>query len=405
MVGAMSVRRTPVALVAVAALLVGCGEEEPSEPDATGSPTASDRGTDRPSDGPSDPPTTDRTDPSGETAVVGTVASGLAVPWGIDFLPDGRAVVTERDTARVLVITPAEGDGEGDGEGDVEGEVVEVGRIPETAPQGEAGLLGVAVSPDFERDHLLYFYVCTAEDNRVVRAELDPSTDSGGTGGRLGETEPVLTGIPGGFIHDGGRLEFGPDGFLYVSTGETGEDQLARERTGYAGKILRITTSGEPAPGNPFDDEVWSWGHRNVQGLAFDGAGRLWASEFGASSFDELNLIEPGDDYGWPTVEGTGGEPEFHDPALTWPVDEASPSGLAYADGQLWMAALRGQRLWRIPLDGARAGEPTPYFAGEYGRLRTVVLAPDGRLWLTTSNHDGRGDPAPDDDRILVVEP
>jgi glucose/arabinose dehydrogenase len=297
--------------------------------------------------------------------------------------------VTERDTARVLVITPADGAGEG--------EVVEVGQIPETAPQGEAGLLGVAVSPDFERDRLLYFYVCTAEDNRVVRAELD--------GDRLGETEPVLTGIPGGFIHDGGRLEFGPDGFLYVSTGEIGEDQLARERTGYAGKILRITTSGDPAPGNPFDDEVWSWGHRNVQGLAFDDDGRLWASEFGSSSFDELNLIEAGDDYGWPTVEGTGGEPDYHDPALTWPVDEASPSGLAYTDGELWMAALRGERLWRIPVDGADAGEPTPYFTGEYGRLRTVVVAPDGRLWLTTSNQDGRGEPAPEDDRILIVQP
>jgi glucose/arabinose dehydrogenase len=383
----MSVRRTAVALVASAALLAGCGEDdEPADADPTETPSSSERGPDPSTSGPSSEPTRE---PDGATEVVDTVASGLAVPWGLDFLPDGRAVVTERDTARVLVITPADGGGEG--------EVVEVGRIPETAPQGEAGLLGVAVSPDFERDHLLYFYVCTAEDNRVVRAELD--------GTRLGETEPILTGIPGGFIHDGGRLEFGPDGFLYVSTGETGEDQLARERSGYAGKILRITASGDPAPGNPFDDEVWSWGHRNVQGLAFDDDGRLWASEFGSSSFDELNLIEAGDDYGWPTVEGTGGEPDFHDPELTWPVEEASPSGLAYVDGTLWMAALRGARLWQIPVDGTSAGEPTPHFAGEYGRLRTVVVAPDGRLWLTTSNLDGRGTPAAEDDRILVVQP
>ncbi len=304
----MSARRTAVALVAAAALLAGCGDEEPEgDPDGTTSPTATDR--------------------RGGPEVVAPMASGLSVPWGVDFLPDGRAVVTERDTARVLVITPAEGAGEG--------AVVEVGRIPETAPQGEAGLLGVAVSPDFEEDHLLYFYVCTAEDNQVVRAEL--------SGEQLGETEPILTGIPGGVIHDGGRLEFGPDGFLYVATGETGEDDLARERSGYAGKILRITTEGEPAPDNPFGDEVWSWGHRNVQGLAFDDDGRLWASEFGSSSFDELNLIEAGDDYGWPTVEGEGGEPEFHDPELTWPVDEASPSGLAFLDGELWMAALRGE--------------------------------------------------------------
>ncbi|WP_322938197.1 PQQ-dependent sugar dehydrogenase [Nocardioides bizhenqiangii] len=389
----MSARRTAVALVAMSALLAGCGEDEPSDADDTETPTtttgsSTDSETDRTTE-PPEPSSDPTTGAGGKPEVVGTVASGLSVPWGLDFLPDGRAVVTERDTARVLVITPAEGAGEG--------EVVEVGRIPETAPQGEAGLLGVAVSPDFERDRSLYFYVCTAEDNRVVRAELD--------GDRLGDTEPVLTGIPGGFIHDGGRLEFGPDGFLYVSTGEIGEDDLARERTGYAGKILRITPAGEPAPGNPFGDEVWSWGHRNVQGLAFDEDGRLWASEFGSSSFDELNLIEAGDDYGWPTVEGTGGEPDYHDPAVTWPVDEASPSGLAYLDGALWMAALRGERLWQIPVDGATTGEPTPHFAGDYGRLRTVVVAPDGRLWLTTSNDDGRGDPAAEDDRILVVEP
>ncbi len=386
----MSVRRTTVALVASTALLVGCGEDEPSDPETVETLTVTDSETGSAS-GPTseDPPTEPTATPADETAVVDTVASGLAVPWGIDFLADGRALVTERDTARVLVITPAEGAGEG--------EVVEVGRIPETAPQGEAGLLGVAVSPDFDRDHLIYFYVCTAEDNRVVRAELD--------GNQLGETEPILTGIPGGFIHDGGRLEFGPDGFLYVSTGETGEDDLARERDGYAGKILRITTDGDPAPDNPFGDEVWSWGHRNVQGLAFDDDGRLWASEFGSDSFDELNLIEPGDDYGWPVVEGTGGEPEFHDPELTWPTDEASPSGLAYVDGELWMAALRGERLWQIPVDGTGVGEPTAHFAGDYGRLRTVVVAPDGRLWLTTSNLDGRGDPAAEDDRILVVQP
>lgn len=385
----MSARRTAVALVISAALLAGCGEDEPSDASDSATPTATDERSDRPTRAPTTGSTAVTEGQGGPPRVVDTVASGLAVPWGIDFLPDGRAVVTERDTARVLVITPRDGGGEGD--------VVEVGQIPETAPQGEAGLLGVAVSPDFERDRLLYFYVCTAEDNRVVRAELD--------GDRLRPTEPVLTGIPGGFIHDGGRLEFGPDGFLYVATGETGEDALAREREGYAGKILRITTEGDPAPGNPFDDEVWSWGHRNVQGLAFDDDGRLWASEFGSSSFDELNLIEAGDDYGWPVVEGEGGEPDFHDPALTWPVDQASPSGLAHLDGELWMAALRGERLWRITVDGADATDPTSYFAGEYGRLRTVVVAPDGRLWLTTSNLDGRGEPAAEDDRILVVEP
>lgn len=385
-------RRTVAALLATGLLLGGCADEADPEGNGTSTtstPEAPTSDTSAPTpEAPSSHPTSEA--PAGPPRVVGTVASGLATPWGLDFLPDGRAVVTERDSARVLVVTPPE-----DGRG--EGQVLEVGRVPETAPQGEAGLLGVAVSPDFESDRLLYFYVCTADDNQVVRAELD--------GRRLGDLEPVLTGIPNGFVHDGGRLEFGPDGFLYVSTGEVGEPALARERGGYAGKVLRVTPDGDPAPGNPFGDEVWSWGHRNVQGLAFDDAGRLWASEFGQDAFDELNLIEAGADYGWPDAEGEGGGPDQVDPALTWSTDEASPSGLAYADGQLWMAALQGERLWRITVDGRRARAPRAFLAGEHGRLRTVAVAPDGMLWVTTSNRDGRGDPAPDDDRILVVSP
>lgn len=333
--------------------------------------------------------------------VVATVASGLATPWGIDFLPDGRGVVTERDSGRVLLVTPPEVPGHG-ATTDEEGEVVEIGRIPETAPGGEAGLLGVAVSPGFATDGLIYFYVTTDEDNRVVRARLD--------GDDLGATEPILTGIPDGRIHDGGRLAFGPDGFLYVSTGEIGDDQLARDRSSMAGKILRITADGEPAPGNPFGDAVWSWGHRNVQGLAFDDKGLLWASEFGDSKADELNRIVPGQDYGWPVVEGTGGPAKYSRPALTWSTDEASPSGLAHAGGYLWMAALNGERLWRIKVADGQVSDPTAYFSGkggngDYGRLRTVVRAPDGRLWLSTSNEDGRGDPAAEDDRILLIEP
>lgn len=333
---------------------------------------------------------------------VATVASGLATPWGVDFLPDGRGVVTERDSGRVLVVTPPEVAGQGKAT-KREGEVVEVGRVPETAPGGEAGLLGVAVSPSFAADGLVYLYVCTDDDNRVVRAKLD--------GDELGATEPVLTGIPNGRIHDGGRLAFGPDGFLYVATGETGDDQLARDKESMAGKILRITADGQPAPGNPFGTAVWSWGHRNVQGLAFDDQGLLWASEFGDSKADELNRIVPGEDYGWPVVEGTGGPAKYTEPQLTWSTEEASPSGLAYAGGYLWMAALNGERLWRIKVADGQVSDPTAYFAGEdggpgaYGRLRTVVRAPDGRLWLTTSNEDGRGNPAADDDRILLIEP
>ncbi len=335
--------------------------------------------------------------PDGKPDVVGTVATGLSTPWGVAFLPDGRAVVTERDTARVLLLTLPEEEG-----GAVQ--VEHIGTIPEVAPQGEAGLLGVAVSPDFDSDGLLYFYVCTAEDNRVVRV---PFAD--GDEPTLGEVEPILTGIPNGVIHDGGRLAFGPDGYLYVTTGETGDSELARDRSSYAGKILRITADGEPAPDNPFDDEVWSWGHRNVEGITWDVDGNLWAAEFGDSSADELNRIEPGADYGWPVVEGSGGPEEYAEPALTWPVEDASPAGIAFVGGRLWMAGLRGERLWRITVRDGEASDPTPYLwteeGGDYGRLRTVVLAPDGNLWLTTSNTDGRGEPREGDDRILVLEP
>ena len=158
----------------------------------------------------------------------------------------------------------------------------------------------------------------------------------------------VLAGIPNGFVHDGGRLAFGPDGMLYVSTGETGQAPLAQDRDSLAGKILRITPDGDPAPGNPDDSPVWSWGHRNVQGLAFDDDDRLWASEFGDSTWDELNRIEKGANYGWPEVEGRGDRDDFTDPQVVWATENASPSGLAYLDGHVWMAALRGQRLWRV---------------------------------------------------------
>ena len=317
---------------------------------------------------------------------IGTLVDLLEVPWGVDFLPDGSAVVTERDSGRVLEVTP-------------DGTLTRLGALPGAVSEGEAGLLGVAVSPDFARDETLFFYLTTGTDNRVVGAQLD--------GGVLGEPTVLLDGIPRGFIHDGGRIAFGPDGFLYVTTGETGDPELAQDPSSLAGKILRITADGEPAPGNPDPaSPVWSLGHRNVQGLAWDDEGRLWASEFGDSDWDELNLIEKGGNYGWPLVEGAGGGPDYIDPQLVWPVDQASPSGLAYVDGHLWMAALRGQRLWRITVSRAgRAVRPTAYFVEDYGRLRTVAAAPDGLLWLTTSNQDGRGEPTPADDRIILIRP
>jgi glucose/arabinose dehydrogenase len=387
----MRLRLAVAALVPVLALGACSQGGNESEVTITGTPPAEPQGSGVPeapqstatSTGPSSSPTDQ---PAGEPRVVEEIAIGLAAPWGLGFLPDGDAVVTERDTRRVLLISGPDH------------EVVEVGTIDIAVPEVEAGLLGVAVSPDFAQDRLLYFYVSTATDNRVVRARLE--------GRRLGRVRPVLTGIPNGFIHDGGRLEFGPDGFLYVSTGETGTGELAQERGGLAGKILRITADGRPAPGNPFGTAIWSWGHRNVQGLAFDDGGTLWASEFGADAFDELNRIAKGANYGWPEVEGEGGTSQgFVDPQQVWQPEDSSPSGLAYLDGYLWMAALRGERLWRVEVDGNRAVEPKGFFIGDYGRMRTVAVTPDGQLWVMTSNRDGRGDPQPGDDRILLVEP
>lgn len=328
----------------------------------------------------------------GVPRVIGTVASGLDTPWGIAFLPTGSALVTERNSGRIVEIT--------------DGEVREVGRVGETLAQGESGLLGIAVSPTFDTDRFVYFYVTTGSDNRVLRAVFDGTT--------LAEPEVILDGIPAGRIHDGGRMIFGPDGMLYVATGEAGRRELAQDPNSLGGKILRITGDGEPAPGNPDPaSPVYSLGHRNVQGLAFDDRGRLWASEFGQNDVDELNLVTAGANYGWPVVEGAGGSDEFVDPVLTWPVSQASPSGLAWFEGSLWMATLRGERLWRIDVQDTdvqdtdvqgTAATATDFFVGEYGRLRTVVAAPDGSLWLTTSNRDGRGSPAGDDDRILRIE-
>lgn len=325
------------------------------------------------------------------TRVVDTIASGLAVPWGMDFFANGDAIVTERDTQRVLRISSR---------GRERDRVTVLGVFDDADTEGEGGLLGVALSPDFEQDQAVYFYLTTDTDNRIVRSFL--------RGGGLTVPEVILDGIPDASIHDGGRLEFGPDGFLYASTGDASQPELAQDRSSLGGKILRITTEGEPAPGNPFDSPVWSEGHRNVQGLAFDRRGNLWASEFGQDAFDELNRITAGGNYGWPQVEGEGGPDSprrFTDPQQTWSTDEASPSGLAFADGDLWMAALRGERLWQVELRGDRAVGRTPHFVGDYGRMRTIALAPDGTLWVTTSNRDGRGDPGEEDDRILQVRP
>lgn len=304
------------------------------------------------------------------------IAKDLAVPWGIAFTDAGETLVTERDTTRLLRVAK-------------DGKVTELGKVDGVRPDGEGGLMGVAVKGD-----LVFLYFTADSDNRVVRYRL--------AGDRLTEAKVLVQGIPKGGIHNGGRLAFGPDGFLYASTGETGERGLAQDKASLGGKILRMTTDGQPAPGNPFGTLVYSYGHRNVQGLAWDGKGTMYATEFGQNTYDEVNQIKAGGNYGWPEVEGVGHDPKYVDPLVTWDTSEASPSGLAYANGSLWVAALRGQRLWQVPLGG---GEPVAHYDGVYGRLRAIATAPDGSLWVGTSNRDGRGSPRDGDDRILRVTP
>jgi glucose/arabinose dehydrogenase len=349
--------RRPLLAVLLAALLAGCGVAS----------------------GPGDPT------PGGGSGIGDgfgspeVVASGLEAPWGLAFLPDGSALVSERDSGRILRVAPG-------------AEPREVTTVPGVAAGGEGGLLGLAVSPGYGQDRLVYAYLSAPADNRIVRFRLDG-----------GQVEVLLEGIPRAGIHNGGRIAFGPDGMLYAGTGDAGERSTAQDPGSLGGKILRLRPDGSvpadnPVPGSP----VWTLGHRNVQGLAWDGQGRLFATEFGQNRFDEINLIERGGNYGWPEVEGTGGGRRFRDPLVTWSTSEASPSGAAIAGDTLFAAALRGERLWSVPLDGrGGVGEPQAMLDATYGRLRHAAVAPNGALWVLTSNRDGRGTPAPDDDRVL----
>lgn len=380
-------RRAVPAVLAAAALLLaaGCSSDDgaPPEKDAAASSAAP---------APSSSGKAEETPPAkGSVSVVRTVATGLDSPWGLAPVGDGDLLVSSRDEATITRI---------DGE---TGKKTELGEVPGVAAEGEGGLLGIALSPDFASDHMIYAYFTSASDNRIVRILYNERKPAGE---QLGAPDTVFRGIPKGVVHNGGRIAFGPDRMLYAGTGETGDTGLAQDKKSLGGKILRLTPDGEPAPGNPFPGSpVYSYGHRNVQGLAWDGKQRLFASEFGQNTWDELNAVAPGDNYGWPEAEGHADEGGFHNPVAQWSTADASPSGIAYAEGSVWMAGLRGERLWRIPLKGTEASaKPQAFLEEEYGRLRTVVAAGGDRLWLVTSNTDGRGDPKPEDDRVLELK-
>lgn len=321
---------------------------------------------------------------AGEPTDITTVSTGYSIPWGIHWLPDNSAaLVTERDTFKV---TP-------------DGQRTEIGSVPESQTTGgEGGLMGVAVDPQWESNHFVYVMHTSSEGNRIARMTYD------GTG--LTGYTALLKGITKNRYHNGGRLAFGPDGFLYATTGDAQNSALAQDENSLNGKILRMTTDGDPAPGNPFGNHVFSLGHRNPQGIAFDPQGRLWEAELGENARDELNLVKSGANYGWPVCEGTCSEPGMTNPKATWTTAEASPSGIAVVDSAVYMASLRGERLWQIPINAGdeNVGAPKAHYVGTYGRLRGVTKVPGAdALWLSTTNADGNGGEPAGADKIFRV--
>ncbi|WP_150953307.1 PQQ-dependent sugar dehydrogenase [Microbacterium testaceum] len=348
------------------AALAGCAPEVES----IGSPSPS---ASAPAASPGEPERAAAVFPSGDPQ---PVATGLTTPWSVAFRGD-TAFVSQRDTGEILEIVGTE--------------TRVVGEVDDVRVGGEGGLLGIATD-----DTHLYAYATTSDGNRVVRFPLEgaPGTYS------LGAEETVVAGIPSARTHNGGRLAFGPDGMLYVTTGDAAERENSQDADSLGGKILRVTAEGDVPADNPFPGSpVWTLGHRNPQGIGWDAEGVMWASEFGQNTWDELNVIEPGANYGWPDVEGIGGDDRYTDPVAQWAPADASPSGLAVVEGSVLIANLRGERLRAVST--ADPGAAREFFAGEYGRLRDAVLAPDGALWLVTSDTDRGGG---DSDRILRVE-
>lgn len=368
-------RRLAFTAVAAVALLAGCtAPVAPALPVVPGAPT--------PTASPS----------SGAMRPVGTptlLASGLEAPWSILRLgEDDSTLISERDSGAIKELTP-------------DGTLRQAGSVEGVAASGEGGLLGLEKLTVGEITYV-YAYFTSDSDNRIVRMRLEGEAGSYS----FGAAELILSGLAKAGNHDGGRIKFGPDGMLYATVGDAAQPDRAQDPDSLNGKILRMTPTGEVPDDNPAAGSlVYSSGHRNPQGIAWNDEGQLFAAEFGQNSWDEFNLISAGLNYGWPVVEGVGGRTGFVDPLAQWSTSEASPSGLAYVRGTFFMASLRGERLWAIQSGGT--GVPaasTAYFAGEFGRLRDVTAGPDGTLWMLTNNTDGRGDPEQGDDRLLQVE-
>jgi glucose/arabinose dehydrogenase len=313
------------------------------------------------------------------------VAQNLDIPWEIAFLPSGEMLVTERP-GKLLKIGQDK-------------TVIEVSGVRHV---GEGGLLGLALHPDFANNQLIYLYLTSGDGgqivNRVERYRLEGSS--------LSDRVVILEGIEGASNHDGGRLKFGPDGYLYVTTGDAQEPNSAQDTNSLNGKILRITSEGGIPSDNPYGTAVYSYGHRNVQGITWDSGGRLWATEHGRSGvqsgLDELNLIESGKNYGWPEIQGDETQSGMVRPIIHSGASETwAPSGAEFLDGSIFFAGLRGETLYQAKLSEGSVSILVKHFQNQYGRLRTVKLGTDGFIYILTNNRDGRGQVNPGDDKII----
>lgn len=336
--------------------------------------------------------------------------TGLEAPWSLVFLPDGRALVSERP-GRIRLIQ----------NGHLEKSPYAVFETTRGASgagdfflnlfaRGEGGLMGLAVHPKFPTEPYIYA-MYTWRGVRGVRNRIVRLVDRG-THGVFDKI--VLGGVPGALFHNGGRIAFGPDGMLYATTGEIFEMHMAQDLKAFGGKVLRIDPDGGIPSDNPFPNSpVWSYGHRNPQGLAWHPeTGALYQSEHGPSgevgfgAHDEINIIEEGRNYGWPRIVGAPGRAPYVDPIAMWPNTSVPPAGMTFHKGALYVATLRSEALIRLRIEGRRVLSIERLFAGdEYdgvlGRLRDAVDGPDGHLYVLTSNRDGRGSPRPGDDKIL----
>lgn len=328
-----------------------------------------------------------------QSKTIKVVAQNLEIPWGLAFLPDRSILFTERP-GRVRMV-------------DGSGNLTLIATIPSVKHIGEGGLLGITIHPDFANNKFVYLYYTYSSSgdntlNKVSRFRLEE--------GKLVNEQVVVDSIPGAANHNGGRIKFGPDNFLYITTGDAQNPSQAQDRNSLAGKILRVTDGGKPAPGNPFNNLVYSYGHRNPQGLAWDNYGRLWETEHGSTAFDEVNVIHKGENFGWPEIRGDDGregmqKPFAHSGNATW-----APSGVAALNNKLYFAGLRGQAIYSFdisPKVTLEIGERkvVEHFKGEFGRIRDVVLGPDNFLYITTSNKDGRGTSRAGDDKIIKIDP